>query len=378
MSGTKALTTREERITSTKHLLRRMSNDIARALPKHVGIDRLIRTAITALTQTPRLAECSQQSFIGCLLTCAQLGLEPNTPLGEAFLIPRHMKNRATGRKEWTTTFQTGYKGDIALAYRSGMVTGVEADVVRAGDRFVWAKGLDRKLEHTYSDASDREEQAITHAWAVVRIRDAEPLFEVLPLVAIEKRRQSGGAGEKDAFSPWTTHYDEMAKKTALKAALKYAPKSAEMIRAQTLEAAGEGYAAIDDAMDEKLAESLQKNIQAAPSAPEAPREDTPARSKAASAAHAAVAKSKGRKSKPKAEEPPPPPPEEEDEGEEEPPPPPPPKDEPPTLVFTVVQIAEMMKAAEVGEAEAIELLEQGYEIDPNDGSVVPAVGGEG
>ena len=43
--------------------------------------ERFTRIAMTAVTQNEKLAECTPQSFIGAMLTSAQLGLEPNTPL---------------------------------------------------------------------------------------------------------------------------------------------------------------------------------------------------------------------------------------------------------------------------------------------------------
>lgn len=64
------------------------SKQIEKALPSVMTPERFMRIAMTAVTQNPQLGECTPGSFIGALLTAAQLGLEPNTPLGQAYLIP--------------------------------------------------------------------------------------------------------------------------------------------------------------------------------------------------------------------------------------------------------------------------------------------------
>src|SRR5690606_30662561 len=68
-------------------LIERMKPQIARALPKHMDPDRLARIATTVLRQTPQLGQCTPESLLGALMTCAQLGLEPG-PLGHAYLVP--------------------------------------------------------------------------------------------------------------------------------------------------------------------------------------------------------------------------------------------------------------------------------------------------
>lgn len=68
--------------------------------------ERFMRMALSAINNTPKLAECTQISFLAALMNAAQLGLEPNTPLGQAYLIPYNNK----GTME--CQFQIGYKGN--------------------------------------------------------------------------------------------------------------------------------------------------------------------------------------------------------------------------------------------------------------------------
>src|SRR5690349_20981980 len=88
-----------------------MMREITNALTKHQNADRMIRIVLTALRTTPDLALCSDTSFMACVLQSSQLGLEVNTPLGHAYLIPR--RNSKAGIVE--CTLLVGYQGMIEL-----------------------------------------------------------------------------------------------------------------------------------------------------------------------------------------------------------------------------------------------------------------------
>ena len=51
---------------------------IAEVLPTHLKAERFLRVAVGALTRNPKLAECTQPSFLRCLLDLSALGLEPD------------------------------------------------------------------------------------------------------------------------------------------------------------------------------------------------------------------------------------------------------------------------------------------------------------
>ena len=112
--------------------IKAMNGAIARALPSVMTPERFSRIAVSALSTTPKLAECHPMTFVGAMMTAAQLGLEPNTPLGQAYLIPYW--NGKTKRLE--CQFQLGYKGMIDLAYRSGQIVSIQANVVYENDTF--------------------------------------------------------------------------------------------------------------------------------------------------------------------------------------------------------------------------------------------------
>lgn len=78
----------QTRDTSLKGLIKAMEPEIKKALPSVITPERFTRMVFTALSSTPKLQQCTPQSFLGAMMQAAQLGLEPNTPLGQAYLIP--------------------------------------------------------------------------------------------------------------------------------------------------------------------------------------------------------------------------------------------------------------------------------------------------
>ncbi|TFG82765.1 MAG: hypothetical protein E4G74_02220 [Erysipelotrichales bacterium] len=93
---------------------------------KMIQPDRFIRVAIEAIRKNPKLAECDKGSLMGAFLLSAQLGMEPNSPTQQCFLIPyKNFKTRTT-----ECQFQLGYKGLMELVRRSACVLDIYAEVV--------------------------------------------------------------------------------------------------------------------------------------------------------------------------------------------------------------------------------------------------------
>jgi recombination protein RecT len=224
-------------------LLQAMGPEIARALPRHLTPDRMARVCLTALRVNPKLNDCSPASFMAAIMAAASLGLEPNTPLGHAYLIPYGN----------TCQLILGYRGLMDLALRSGRVTSIKAVVVRKGDTFEFEQGLHDKLVHR---PCGDDAAPVTHVYAIARIRDADPVFTVLSKPQIERRRMRGASG-KGIKTPWDTDWDAMALKTAVRALIPWVPMSAEMATANHLENMHERGTPISYALPE-IAESLQ------------------------------------------------------------------------------------------------------------------------
>ena len=206
--------------------IKKMAPEIEKALPSVITPERFTRITLSALSTNPQLAQCTPKSFLGAMMTSAQLGLEPNTPLGQAYLIPR--RNGKT--QSWECQFQIGYKGLIDMAHRSQEIRDIQAHVVYANDEFIYELGLEPKLVHKPA-AKDRG--AATHFYAVYHTRSGGYGFEVMSVEDVRQHAQKfSDSFKRGSFSPWQTNFEEMAKKTVLKRVLKYAPMSTEYVRA--------------------------------------------------------------------------------------------------------------------------------------------------
>ena len=75
-----------------KAYITKMEGEIKKALPSVLTPERFTRIVMSAISTTPQLAETTPQSFLGAMMTAAQLGMEPNTPLGQAYLLPYRNK----------------------------------------------------------------------------------------------------------------------------------------------------------------------------------------------------------------------------------------------------------------------------------------------
>lgn len=217
--------TQKSAITATgkpalQHYIKQMEKEIKKALPSVITPDRFTRIVLSALSTNPKLAETTPQSFLGAMMTAAQLGVEPNTPLGQAYLIPYRNK----GVME--CQFQLGYKGLIDLAYRSGEISIIQAQMVYSEDTFTYSFGLEPTLKHIPA-AIGRGEPV--YVYAMFKTKEGGYGFEVMSIEEIREFAQKYSKAYDNG--PWQTNFEEMAKKTVLKRVLKYAPLKTEFLR---------------------------------------------------------------------------------------------------------------------------------------------------
>ena len=186
--------------------------ELGKTLPRHLSPDRFARIAITALTRTPKLAECTQASLFKCLLDLSSAGLEPDGR--RAHLIPYG--------KECTLVID--YKGLVELIRRSGDVTSVRAETVCENDEFDWVNG---EVTHRVNWRQPRGK--IQAVYAEARMKSGEiqtATMTVDEVEAIRKRSQASNSG------PWVTDWGEMAKKTAVRRLSKMLPLASEVSEA--------------------------------------------------------------------------------------------------------------------------------------------------
>ncbi len=228
-------------LTTVNDLLEKYKKNIEAAIPRHMTAERMIRIALTAVSQSTLLQKCSPLTICGAVVQASILGLEPNSTLGECFLIPYW----STKSRGYECQLQVGYKGLVKLARNSGEIAMVDAQPVCENDE----KGNEPFLKHKWNKTGSRG--AIIGYWAGFKTKDSTFSFEYWPLDAIHDHRDQysqgaykkergeflhDGNGQRILTGPWKDSPDWMCRKTVLIQALKLAPKSIQVASAVNLD----------------------------------------------------------------------------------------------------------------------------------------------
>lgn len=190
---------------------------VSQALPKHITPERQIRTFLTAITRTPKLAQCDQASFFKSCMDLTALGLEADGR--RAHLIPYGT----------TCTLVIDYKGLVELAMRSGALSNIHADVVRENDVFEYDRG--ELKAHKIDFRKPRGE--VFAVYAIARFKDGGEKCEVMGKDEVELIRKRSPGGKSGA---WVSDWTEMAKKTVFRRLSKWLPLSPEFRDALEIE----------------------------------------------------------------------------------------------------------------------------------------------
>jgi recombination protein RecT len=194
-------------------LIQQMRPEIQRALPNGMSADRMARLALTVLRKTPKLANCTAESFAGSLLTAASLGLEPGN--GEAYLVPYGKECQLI----------IGYQGFAKLFWQHPMAAHLDAQAVHEKDDFDYAYGLDPFLRHKPAKG---DRGAVTEYYAVAKLKTGASAFVVLSAAEVKLLRGGKVGTSGDIKDPM--HW--MERKTALRQLVKLLPRSTDMDRA--------------------------------------------------------------------------------------------------------------------------------------------------
>ncbi len=223
---------------SFPELLERSKDEIARVLPKHLGIERMARIAMSAYDTKPALAKCNAMSVFAAVVQSSQLGLEIGL-MGEAYLVP--FKGQCQ--------LIPGYMGLIKLARQSGEVADIYAHEVREHDQFRLKLGSNRELVHEplagrgNFPATKLERGEVVGFYAVCLFKDGNRTFVHASTEEVNEIRDASrgykyALAEGTEDTPWITHYVPMGKKTVIRELCKYLPKSSQLATALAMDTA--------------------------------------------------------------------------------------------------------------------------------------------
>lgn len=208
-------------------------------LPLNVDRKRFAAMCVAAVRATPELARCfadkrGAASFLVAASQAAIVGLEPNTPTQDCWILPRRVNHGTRQAPDWAQEAQLsiGYRGILKLARRgSGDIKEVFAEVAHERDEFEWWRGLE--ADHLHHRPATGDRGAMTHAYAVVRYQHGGTQFIVLDEADVHARRARSDSWKSDErngtkYSPWNTSERAMWQKSAIRALSPYLDLTAE------------------------------------------------------------------------------------------------------------------------------------------------------
>jgi len=177
----------------------------------------------SAVEKIPKILNCSVNSVIDCMLKSAQVGLEINTANHFACVVP-------FGNE---LTFIIEYRGILELAYRSGEIAKIEADVVYAGDDFSYQLLPETIIRHIPNYKEPRTDKELIGTWVKVYYKDSNisPYLRFYHRTEIEKHRTK--AKTQEIWNAWTP---EMYMKTAIHIIGRWLPRTPELQNAIEIE----------------------------------------------------------------------------------------------------------------------------------------------
>lgn len=220
-----------EHVKTLSQQLERMMPEFEAAMPRGREATQLVRDAMTCLRTIKNLDRCDLESFLGSLMTCAQLDLRPGVAsLGHAWPLPYWDNNR----KAYRAQLVVGYKGYIELGYRSGKLAGIASRVVHEGEEFAIEFHEDGdRLTHKPSYRGLRGEPVCFYSVARV-VGGGYSLTDPMSVEEMQQHRDRHAPRDRNGkiVGPWIDHFLPMGKKTMILRNFALLPKSAEMLTA--------------------------------------------------------------------------------------------------------------------------------------------------
>ncbi|EJE1165876.1 recombinase RecT [Cronobacter sakazakii] len=143
------------------------------------------------------------------IINVAAIGITLNPASKLAYLVPR----------DGMVCLDISYMGLLHLAQSSGSIKWGQCKLVCANDTYE-SNGLDKAPTHKYNAFGDRGE--VVGGYCTVKTPDGDYLTEEMSLAEIKAVE----ATSKAKNGPWKTFWEEMARKTIVKRAHKYWPKT--------------------------------------------------------------------------------------------------------------------------------------------------------
>jgi recombination protein RecT len=183
------------------YLIAKMA-DLAVVAPKTFDMAALVPKLLQRASRNPQLLACTPLSFYTAVHEGLQLGLEPLSPHGHWWIVPRRNKHN---QNRYEACGQLGYKGMIELALRSDRVRKVDVELVYEGEDFDYDRGTG-VIRHPFKFGIDKHPDNIIGGYAVADLSSGARVTRPLERSDFDKARAHA---QSDKF--WGPYYAEMS-----------------------------------------------------------------------------------------------------------------------------------------------------------------------
>lgn len=207
-------------IVSLQQSLSARKDEIAKALPGHITVDKFIRTAQTAIVSTRNIEKAKPGPLLQAISKAAADGLILDGR--EAALVIDYNGD---------AQYRPMMRGLLKLAYNSGRVKSISVQIACENDDFEYILGDEEKIIHKINFKSPRG--ACIAVYAIATLDGGEVMREVMTVDQVNGIRDRSDAWRahkagKIKSTPWSTDWEEMARKTVFRRLSKYLPSSTD------------------------------------------------------------------------------------------------------------------------------------------------------
>jgi len=207
-------------IVSLQQSLSARKDEIAKALPGHITVDKFIRTAQTAIVSTRNIEKAKPGPLLQAISKAAADGLILDGR--EAALVIDYNGD---------AQYRPMMRGLLKLAYNSGRVKSISVQIACENDDFEYVLGDDERINHKINFKSPRGTPIAVYA--IATLDGGEVMREVMTVDQVNGIRDRSDAyrafkAGKIKSTPWSTDWEEMARKTVFRRLSKYLPSSTD------------------------------------------------------------------------------------------------------------------------------------------------------
>lgn len=214
--------------------LKRYEGDLSALLKIHnIAPEKFMTLTLNAVKRLPRLLECDPKTLFGSIMVAAELGLEPNTQMGYAHILPykRKWKEGSAWKESLEAQFQIGYPGWVEIMHRNPKIESIDTGIIWENEAWYFDKGKREPFSHKPLPPDKRGDNWVA-VFAIAWLSKAtRPKVIVLYKADIDKIKALS-QGATSEYSPWNSTKDPflwMPRKTALKQLVKELPKTREI-----------------------------------------------------------------------------------------------------------------------------------------------------